>query len=209
MKASYICILAVLVTSAASDDPTECSSCWNIGQTECCPTKSVKCPSGVCMTVSEHCILNGQHHKTITKMCGDKTSCNGCFSVTTEQGLTVRVSSQCSTGNHSNDGHCYGIGCESLEKKNGHQCDACYSNSTMDGCIPTGKVMCSGSELDCVTFRGIIQVSDHTVQQVSVKGCITKGGCALGFGAMPGAKSMKELELACTAAEKVPIEKED
>lgn len=128
-------------------------------------------------------------------------TCDMCFSVTTNQGVTVKASTQCSTGDNSNDDLEYKITCDSLEEKNGYECPTCFRNDSMDGCEATEKVKCGGAETECLTYKGEVQFSDGTTQKMSLQGCIVKNGCQFGFSALPGAKEIKQDTFACTPAQ--------
>nr|QDH44592.1 sodefrin precursor-like factor F [Boana cinerascens] len=204
MKSSYIRILFVVVALIYSVQSNDCSKCWNVGETKCCGNQTMTCPESSCMTISERCTVDGIEHKTVRKTCGDNTTCGSCFSISTNQGLTLRTSTQCRKGYKSNANLNYKITCEALEKENGYWCPACYKNNSMDGCEATHTINCKGAETACLEFRGVIQIADGTVKKISVKGCIF--GCGFGYIALPGVKILTTKILTCTPAEKISEE---
>nr|UGY75775.1 sodefrin precursor-like factor A [Plectrohyla sagorum] len=203
MKSSYVLFFFVLVNLIASAQSTTCDRCWNVGDTECCGDKTIECPNSSCMTISENCVLGGKEYSTVRKTCGDNTTCGLCFSVSTNQGLTVLASTQCGEGDKSNADLDYKITCEALEKENGYWCPACYNNNSMEGCdAGDNKVLCRGLETECVDYAGIVQLSDGDMKSLSAQGCIMQGGCKLGFAALPGAREMKSKKFICSPATK-------
>ncbi|XP_066463179.1 phospholipase A2 inhibitor gamma subunit A-like [Eleutherodactylus coqui] len=202
MRKSYICILFAFMTLIASAQSTTCSACWPIGDTECCKEKERECPSGLCMTTSEFCQLDDKKYQTIQKGCGDSNYCNGCLRVTTEKGLTVEACAKCCTGEKCNDDLSYTRA--SVEEPNGYFCPACYKNDTTEVCNPGSDVVyCRGAQTECVKYGGGVIFSDGTAHPVSAQGCITQGGCQLGFSALPGAKEAQRMTMECTPATKI------
>ncbi|KAM9298939.1 uncharacterized protein PAF06_015929 [Gastrophryne carolinensis] len=208
MKALLILLLpAFFVADVESESPpvTTCNRCWTNDNTKCCGEKEILCKGTTqCMTISEHCELNGQTYETIKKNCAIDFVCGQCFCMTIKDKVIMRIGYECETGNHSNANLQYVRKCPNELPPNGYKCPSCYRNDTDQGCESEGEVLCGGNELECVNFGTYIEQSDGTTRHISGQGCITKGGCDMGFLYMPGVKELTRNFLECKPA--IPVE---
>ncbi|XP_075047525.1 uncharacterized protein LOC142107804 isoform X2 [Mixophyes fleayi] len=199
MKFSYIgalCVFMALI--AAAQCLFTCNECWVIGGTECCNVKNTTCPLPGCMTMSEYCVVEDKHFRSIRKTCGNEL-CNLCLTVTTGLDFNVRVSTQCGKGDGSNANLNFTESCNNLTT-NGLKCPRCYNGTSAEGCADNGTVACVGKEMQCADYAGVVQYSDGSVNYISYKGCIVTGGCLVGFLGLPGTKEIKRKTFNCTAA---------
>ncbi|KAM5132535.1 uncharacterized protein ACMZJ9_019319 [Mantella aurantiaca] len=181
-----------------------CKRCWTLDSTKCCNEKTIVCERSKCMMLSEYCTINNVKYNTVKKTCAFEPLCGTCFSVSTKREFFLRVSGECREGVNSNAELKFNRICPDPLPHNGLQCTSCYLSNTTDGCDSTEKVKCGNNESQCVDYRGLVELSDGSRVPMSVKGCITEGGCDFGFSVLPGAKELQRRHMTCTKAEAVP-----
>ncbi|XP_040183309.1 uncharacterized protein LOC120916415 [Rana temporaria] len=183
---------------------TTCNQCWNIDSTQCCEERKLQCDGSGCMTLSEYTVIDSDKFRTIQKSCSVPLLCGNCFSVTTNDNFLVRVSGQCGVGNGSNENLNYKDPCDGQLIPNNYQCPSCFSIGSPTGCESTGYVDCLGMEEECFDYGAFVMLSDGKTMNVSLKGCITTGGCNIGYSGVPGNKELQRDHMICTP----PIKKE-
>ncbi|XP_073457359.1 uncharacterized protein [Aquarana catesbeiana] len=179
---------------------TTCNWCWNIGSTECCDERELQCDGSGCMTVSEYSLTGTEEYPTIQKGCSVPLLCGKCFSVTTKDNFLVRVSGQCEEGDGSNENLNYKDICDTQLQPNNYQCPSCFSTGSPSGCESTGYVDCLGSEKECFDYGAFLRLSDGKPINMSIKGCLTTGGCDIGYAGVPGSKELQRDHMSCTPA---------
>nr|WCP86179.1 sodefrin precursor-like factor C [Lithobates vaillanti] len=179
---------------------TTCNSCWTIDSTTCCDERDLQCDGSGCMTLSEYTVVDGEEYRTIQKGCSVPLLCDKCFSVTTKDNFLVRVGSQCGEGEGSNENLNYKDICTDQLKPNNYHCPSCFSIGSPTDCESTGYVDCLGLEMECFNYGAFVMLSDGRTMNVSLKGCITIGGCDIGYAGVPGNKELKRDHMICTPA---------
>ncbi|XP_040183317.1 phospholipase A2 inhibitor 31 kDa subunit-like isoform X1 [Rana temporaria] len=182
---------------------TVCNRCWSLDSTACCTEKEVQCDGSQCTMLSEYFNISNVIYNSVKKTCAIESMCNGCFSVSTNRDFFLRVSGECGYGDYSNADMEYTELCHDLLSPNGYKCPSCYIKGSTKGCTSNEMVLCRGKELECLDYRGVFQLSSSDVIATSVKACITKGGCELGFKASLGAKEINGVMMKCTPA--IPV----
>ncbi|XP_072283132.1 uncharacterized protein [Pyxicephalus adspersus] len=193
-------ILSVLVTTGYT---TQCDTCWSIGSTKCCTKDEITCEGSKCMTMSEYCSVGDLRLNTVKKTCGIEQLCGACLSITTACNFQTRVSTECGSGNYSNENLNFKKLCPDPLPPNNLKCPSCYKNGTTDVCESNEEVLCGGAETECLEYRGILELSNTLILPLSLKACITQGGCDNGFAAIPGAKEHQRVLMKCTPA--IPV----
>ncbi|XP_040183312.1 protein RoBo-1-like [Rana temporaria] len=196
-----IFVFLILSSLVIAGQMTTCNLCWTLGSTQCCGENQLQCDGSGCMTSSEYCKISSVEYKTIMKGCSFPPLCDKCFSVTTKDDFLIRVSNACGEGDGSNAQVNYNTNiCDSQLQPNNYQCPSCFTNSTTEGCESTGFVDCLGLEGQCLDYGGSVILSDGIPRNVSIKGCVTSGGCDIGFSGIPGGKQINLVRIICTPA---------
>ncbi|XP_040183320.1 uncharacterized protein LOC120916422 [Rana temporaria] len=198
-----IFVLLILSSMVTIGHLTTCKRCWTLDSTECCSEKEIQCDGSKCMMLSEYCNVSNEIYNSVRKMCAVEALCNTCFSASTNHDFYLRVSAECGEGDNSNADLKFKELCNDQLPLNGYMCPSCYVNTSTDGCESEGMVLCRGNEFECLKFRSSVQLSDGSITPMSVQGCITQGGCQIGFGGIPGAKQYDPKEMTCTPATRV------
>ncbi|XP_040183310.1 uncharacterized protein LOC120916416 [Rana temporaria] len=181
---------------------TTCNFCWNIGSNKCCDERKHQCDGSGCMTVSEYSLAGKDEYPSIQKGCSVPLLCGNCFSVTTNDNFLVRVTGQCGEGNSSNENLNYNYKdiCDTQLTPNNYQCPSCFSTDSASGCESTGYVDCLGLEKECFDYGAFLMLSDGKPINMSIKGCLTTGGCEIGYSGVPGSKELQRDHMKCTPA---------
>ncbi|XP_073458167.1 uncharacterized protein [Aquarana catesbeiana] len=180
-----------------------CKRCWNIDSTECGTEKDTECDGTKCMMLSEYYNISNVIYNSVKKTCATDIMCDNCFSISTNHGLSVRVSGECREGENSNAEMKYKEQCHDKMPLNNFMCPSCYVNTSTDGCKSEGMVLCRGNEFECLTYRSLVQLSDGKEVPMSMQACFTEGGCKIGLAVVVGAKQLEAVEKTCTPA--IPV----
>ncbi|XP_040183311.1 phospholipase A2 inhibitor subunit gamma B-like [Rana temporaria] len=196
-----IFVFLILSSLVIAGQMTTCNRCWNIGSTKCCRENKLQCDGSGCMTWSEYCNVNGVEYETIMKGCSVPLLCDKCLSVTTNSGLLIRVGNACGERKDRNAKLNYNTNiCDSQLQPNNYKCPSCFRTDTSGGCESTGFVDCLGLEGQCLDYGASVILPDGKPLNVSIKGCVTSGGCDLGLAAFPGCKETNRNHITCTPA---------
>ncbi|XP_040182796.1 uncharacterized protein LOC120916012 [Rana temporaria] len=198
-----IFVLLILSSMVTTGHLTTCKRCWDLDSTECSTEKEIQCDGSKCMMLSEYCNVNNVIYNSVRKMCAIETLCNNCFTASTNHGLNLRIRGECGEGDNSNAGFKHNALCCDKMPLNNFMCPSCYVNTSTDGCESNEMVLCRGNEFECVKYRSIVQLSDGKAVPMSFRGCVTKGGCKIKFGGIPGEKELEPKESTCTPA--IPV----
>ncbi|XP_073458165.1 uncharacterized protein [Aquarana catesbeiana] len=200
-KIFIVLILSAMVTTGHLK--TMCKRCWNIDSTECGTEKDTECDGTKCMMLSEYYNISNVIYNSVKKTCATDIMCDNCFSISTNHGLSVRVSGECREGENSNAEMKYKEQCHDKMPLNNFMCPSCYVNTSTDGCKSEGMVLCRGNEFECLTYRSLVQLSDGKEVPMSMQACFTEGGCKIGLAVVVGAKQLEAVEKTCTPA--IPV----
>ncbi|XP_075462532.1 phospholipase A2 inhibitor and Ly6/PLAUR domain-containing protein-like isoform X2 [Ascaphus truei] len=143
----------------------------------------------------------GVEYITIRKGCeNNPLLCNRIISVKTNERVNDRVPTQCCDSDFCN---------QDLNFQNSQidtfpeillQCPSCYNGNSTEECVTSTNVTCIKDQGQCMNYVGVLQLADGTVHNMSFKGCVTTGGCLLGFTVLPGTKELKFNIMDCTPA---------
>ncbi|XP_075462528.1 ly6/PLAUR domain-containing protein 8-like isoform X4 [Ascaphus truei] len=197
---SFICTLSIFVALMSTVYSIKCQQGWSINSETICSTIEVEC-SGSCITYSENCYIDNVYRPSIRKGCeAEQKLCNTIFSIKTDDLVEARVPTQCCETDSCNQEHTFQTsGIDGLPDAN-FQCPSCYVADSTVECESTKNVTCSVGQEQCLNYVGKVQLADASVIQMSLKGCITTGGCEGTFYVLPGSKQLKCNILECTPA---------
>ncbi|XP_075459385.1 phospholipase A2 inhibitor NAI-like [Ascaphus truei] len=197
---SFICTLSIFVALMSTVYSIKCQQGWSINSKTICSTIEVEC-SGSCITYSDNCYVDNVYRPSIRKGCEtNQDLCNITVSIKTDNGVEARVPTQCCETDSCNQEHTFQTPQEDVPANPPLQCPSCYNNDSTVECVSNKKVTCSEGQGQCLNYVGKVQLADGSVHNMSYKGCITTGGCLLGFAVLPGSKQLKCNILECTPA---------
>ncbi|XP_075462525.1 uncharacterized protein LOC142497941 isoform X3 [Ascaphus truei] len=206
---SFICTLSIFLALMSTVYCVRCKQCWNLNSTECCGNTFVDC-TGACITYSEKCAVGRKSLLSIRSGCEydlplQLVVCNKFLSIKTGAGVDAAVFVKCCDTDNCNENQQY----ENLQidtfPVTPLECPSCYEAGSTEECVSSSHVNCTTDQQECVNYVGQIQLADGSVQNMAFKGCITAGGCDIGFVLLPGTKELKCKKMECTLAlPKVP-----
>ncbi|MEE6481814.1 hypothetical protein FKM82_013002 [Ascaphus truei] len=200
---SFMCILSIFLALMSTVHCIKCKQCWNPNSKECCGNTFVDCPRS-CITYSENYTIDGKSLQSIRSGCEynsmlESLACNKFLSIKTGAGVEVAVTAKCCYTDLCNENQQYENSQIDSSVEPIYKCPSCFNASSTEECVSSTFVTCNPDEGECVNYIGLIQRADASVIEMSVKGCITKGGCDIGFAVLPGTRELKYKQMKCTA----------
>ncbi|XP_075459386.1 uncharacterized protein LOC142496608 [Ascaphus truei] len=205
---SFMCTLSIFVALMSTVHCIKCKQCWSRNATECYGDTIVDCPNA-CVTYSEKCIVDGKSLLSVRSGCEynpilESVACNQFLSIKTAAGVGVNVFAKCCSTDLCNENQQYESSSATLfwtlSALLVTKCPSCYKAGSTEECLSSSHVACNLITEQCVSYIGLIQLADGTVQNMSFKGCVTRRGCEFGFAVLPGTIELKRKEMKCTEA---------
>nr|UVZ00879.1 sodefrin precursor-like factor beta 4 [Eurycea tynerensis] len=163
--------LAAIITKANSLD---CEQCKRQGPEASCTGPVVACPEGTtkCIQGLENDTLHGEVVLTAYKTCFVPSIPEIVCTETDHQyrsaAYVVRYNTHCSSDNSP-------LEVPPLNNTlNGYKCPDCFSDkSSTEECKSDKEIECTGREMECFEYRGIVQRTEKEIIHISLKGCVT------------------------------------
>ncbi|XP_075697023.1 protein RoBo-1-like [Rhinoderma darwinii] len=191
LSTTFLIVFCALLGSAFSH---QCIYCLSTNSTVCNETE-VECIGERCMTGSQYYHNDDKVFYSIYKGCANESLCGAMGSMTRDFNVKIRIYASCCTGNKCNT-DAFQLPAED-PKPNGVKCPSCYSKGTTKECTSTRPMKCTGSEKQCINYRGTVSNPDGSVEKYSVKSCINYDGCLNNFNCLIKVEEQNRVFLKC------------
>ncbi|XP_075135333.1 phospholipase A2 inhibitor and Ly6/PLAUR domain-containing protein-like [Leptodactylus fuscus] len=193
---SVIILLGAICSLTLADEPLRCIKCFQ-KNSDSCDGPSVPCGKNAtgCLTLHELYDVDNDTYHSVEKNCNVQYPCGQTMYASNFLDACLQAHIECCDANNCNTFN-YSMPSDDGKRKGGF-CPGCFSKSLTE-CANKRTIQCKEKDDQCYHYIGTVRDPGGNEMNATFRGCLSKAGCALGFGAMRGVEELNTQTFDCT-----------